>query len=617
MNYNIFTHFLFRTSLLPFNELKCYSENNLIKDINKLIQESIFLASPILYKEIEKLNKHQTTDPREIDRIKYSKHRYISRMSTRCTPFGLFAGCGMGEIGENTGIILEKEIGRVTRLDMLFLCTLFDYLIKIPEIKENIKYFTNTSLYPIGKKYRYIEILNASKLIRKYQITAVDQTSYFDKVVRAASKGITIKELINILVTDEVEEEDVKSYIDELISSQIIVGEQFQAISGDDYLTRIIRLIAPMIPNSPLLNILQQVQEQLNLIDNKRVNDISSYQKIITEIEKLNIPIDEKYLFQVDSTRKCESASIGSEIVQELNSSMIFLNKITTFAPNETLNQFKKKFSELYEEMEVPLMEALDPESGLGYPLNNNGRDISPLIDNLFLPSNQGDGTSSLNLNPFHNLLYKRTIECLAAKKNIIQFTDNDVKGFRENWNDLPPTLYSTLSVIRANGMGDVLISLKYFGGISAANLLARFSHTDPKIEQFVKSITQKDQELIPDKILADIVHLPEARTGNVVSRPHLRDYELLYMTCSDLSDEQLIDINDLLLSVKQGRLVIRSKRLNKEIIPRLTNAHNYRLSAMPVYRFLCDMQTQERGGVVFNWGGGKVSICTSAQSTI
>lgn len=65
------------------------------------------------------------------------------------------------------------------------------------------------------------------------------------------------------------------------------------------------------------------------------------------------------------------------------------------------------------------------------------------------------------------------------------------------------------------------------------------------------------------------------------------------------------IYIDDLMLSYRGGELVLRSKRLNRRIIPRLTSAHNYYNDTLPVYRFLCDMQHQgKRTFWGFDWGG-------------
>lgn len=78
-------------------------------------------------------------------------------------------------------------------------------------------------------------------------------------------------------------------------------------------------------------------------------------------------------------------------------------------------------------------------------------------------------------------------------------------------------------------------------GGTSAANLISRFSHLDPSVCQLVKAITQKESELYPDAIVAEIIHLPAARTGNILFRSILREYEIPYLGHSHLAADQQI----------------------------------------------------------------------------
>ena len=70
------------------------------------------------------------------------------------------------------------------------------------------------------------------------------------------------------------------------------------------------------------------------------------------------------------------------------------------------------------------------------------------------------------------------------------------------------------------------------------------------------------------------------------------------------MAEEFQIPLSDLYISVKGKNVFLHSKRLNKRVVPRLSTAHNFGLNSMPVYHFLCDMQTQGlRGGIGFSWG--------------
>jgi len=436
---------------------------------------------------------------------------------------------------------------------------------------------------------------------RIHTVSSVDRSVYLDTLLKITRKGVIINELADCLIKKEIEPDEARGFIDELICSQIIVSELSPMVTGDDYFSSMIHILDGLNVNEGLLSSLKEIQKMLQEMDCfglRPTNDVTEpYQRIIQKIKKIKIPYEEKCLFQVDMTRNVSKATLGKDIVNELQTAMIFLNKITVKNGNETLNQFRQAFYNRYEDSEVLLLEALDSETGIGYPVNRGSRDLSPLLDNFPAASNQTIGQKPTN---FLSELSKKVLD---VHSNEIILSDEDVKNAKVNWDDFSPTIHTMFEIIKSES-NETLIYLTGFTGVSGAKLLARFAHTDEKIAQFVNGVAAKEQELMPDVLLAEIAHLPDSRIGNILSRPHIRDYEILYLANSDLPENRLIYSSDLYLSIQKGKLCLRSKKINKEIIPRLTNAHSYWNNSMPVYRFLCDMQQQQRRtGLFFNWG--------------
>lgn len=596
--YRILNNFFFRTHLNPFDSIfNIVKYEDILHSVSPRIEEAIYLASPILFSEFVKLKGLDEIIKEEHEQVLLSIYRYLSRMSTRCTPFGLFAGCGMGTIGNSTTILLEHEKTRVTRLDNTFLYSLYKNISENPLIKESIKYYPNNSIYKVGNTIRFIETIY-TETNRKYQISGAEYFDYIETVLHLCRTGKKIDELALILVNDDISFDDSKDFINELIASQLIIPELDQTVIGDDYLTRIIKLLKSMkLVNTPMLKTLEKINEHLKRLDSG-INSVGNYEEVRILVKDMDIPFNEKYLFQVDMINNCTVASINNHVINELKSAVTFLNKITSFVMNENLIKFKEKFHSRYEEQEIPILEALDPEIGLGY-FSNEGT-ISPLIDDLIIPTNNiskdvDDG--------FDFLIFKKSMKFPDKSCREIIFTDEDVKGLKANWDDLPISMSVMFEILQSD-IEDTLIRIISCGGSSAANLVSRFAHIDVNLEKAVRNITQKEQELSSEYILTEIVHSPDARTGNILFRPHIRDYELLFMSSSDLNKDNIIVLSDIMLSVRNDRLILRSKNLNKEIIPRLTSAHNYHNKTLPVYRFLCDLQNQsQRSSLHFTWG--------------
>ena len=60
--------------------------------------------------------------------------------------------------------------------------------------------------------------------------------------------------------------------------------------------------------------------------------------------------------------------------------------------------------------------------------------------------------------------------------------------------------------------------------GPTGTSLLGRFCGADPALTDRVRALADAEARLAGDALVAEIVHLPHERTGNVACRPALRD---------------------------------------------------------------------------------------------
>src|SRR5690606_26273606 len=125
---------------------------------------------------------------------------------------------------------------------------------------------------------------------------------------------------------------------------------------------------------------------KIKKIDAKIGNAPTIYDKIIEDLNDLEISFNPKYIFQTDMEINCLSNKLDLKIIDSVKKGLMILNKITP-QPNETrLSQFKNSFYERYEEREIILSQALDTEIGVGYRQNEDVGDTNPLVDDIQLP---------------------------------------------------------------------------------------------------------------------------------------------------------------------------------------------------------------------------------------
>lgn len=601
--YKFLPEFVFRTPSIPLQKEETHSLQLFEATKLPFIKEAIYIASPVLYNELIKWHRNELNEEKEIDRLIASVKKYYTRMQSRCTPYGLFAACGTGMWSDRNEILIDNSLKRHTRLDMNYLCSLAQKLNASSVLLPLLRFYPNNSLYSFGGELRYVEYkyINNS---RAHQISSVDYSDYLQSILKLANKGASIQDLVSFLVCDDISFEEAEGFIMDLIHNQILISELEPAVTGDEFIYQIISILKKINTEENneinlLIKSLEKVQLKIANLDTLLGNDITEYRKICDLLKIFDLPIEENQMFQIDLFKNTSHSTLNIGMQNQLHDAIDFINKLSLKQPNSNLTKFKENFYSRYQDAEVSLLEVLDTETGIGY-IGKDTSGINSLIDDIYISHKQQQQSLTINWDQTQDFLHNKLIYALQNNKYNINLKDEDLKTIDNSSNILPDSIAIMFRLIDENN-----IFLQSGGGSSAANLLGRFAHGNKEIHKIIEKIALHEKDLNCDKILAEIVHLPESRLGNILLRPVFREYEIPYLGKSAISKEKQILLDDLFISLKSNKIILRSKRLNKEIIPRLSTAHNYSHNALPVYQLLCDLQSQyfEKISFGFNWG--------------
>jgi hypothetical protein len=593
MRYTSFEKFIFRCPILPLNMGDHVPKN--------LFKEAIYIASQSLYEAYKKSSWEDDLNPKASGSIK----KYKNRMTSRCTPFGLFSGTGIGTVGKMNRIRLNglESFRSTTRLDMDIIYEIASFLRSDEEIRANLLYYPNRTLYRVVATYRYIEY-KTERGIRNFNLSSVEADEFLEVILKTSEHGATLNQLIEKL-TGDFELAEVQTYLDSLIENQILVSNLEPTITGCDPLNKIIETIEG-IPNRPQTDILKRVRTKLNFVDSLPLGTaLDSYEEIENLLMLVNCSEHVNGFLQKDLFIKAEQATISFETIQLITETLNILNRLSTKRENSSLAKFKTDFYKRYGDEEVSLPEALDPDYGIGFSnLVADNTDLQTLLEKF--PEKMASESGAIEFSPADLILLSKFHEAINTKSSKIEIKTTDVEHLQEDWSYFPFTFYSMVEFLENTSEGQhPLLRINVAGGASAANLFSRFCHLDIEIEKFVLAITEKERELAGERsILAEIVHIPKNRLGNVLLRPLLREFEIHYCGNGSAEGMGILPLSDLFISVPNGKNIrLRSKQLNKDILPRLTTAQNFLKTSLPVFNFLCVFQTNEaHADITFSW---------------
>jgi thiopeptide-type bacteriocin biosynthesis protein len=626
--------FVLRTPLLPFEEMAAWGEGleavgslgdaprleaALQRDRARLrarlvaavtrpeVREALFVASPSLDEALEVWQKEP--DSRQGRKLEPAVVAYFSRAAARATPFGLFAGSTTGTIGARTRLRLQarERYRRHSRLDMDFLWALAEAVEHDPQIRTLLSYEPNSSLCEVAGRLRLAEV-RSTTTGRSYHLVAVDKSPHLTAALERARGGAAWEAVVGVLVDDEISRAEAEEFVAELVDSQLLVTDARPLVTGEEPVHGLVAALRAHAETARIAERVDEARAALEAIDAAGLGlSPDRYRAVASILAGLPVRPELSRLVQVDLVKPPEEATLGRRVVSEIERGVRILHRLARPQDSDGLARFREAFSERYATREIPLVEALDEETGIGFERSDSPlAEATPLLAGLPFRAGNREPRPWVERDA---LLLGKLVHALAEGAGEIALEAADLEALASpQHRPLPDAFYVVATVAaesdRAIADGAFRVLVQYVDGPPGASALGRFCHADKTLHELVCAHLRAEEERRSEQVFAEIVHLPDGRVGNILCRPVLRDHEIPYLGRSGAPADRQIPVTDLLVSVRNGRIVLRSRRLGREVVPRLTTAHDYDRQNLGVYRFLCALQRQDVVSELgWNWG--------------
>ncbi len=610
---------MLRTPILPLHQLFELLETDnkeaaLLKLWeNPLVKEAVFLASPNLYQQLSKW-QNGTLKQSKIEKTQLTFLRYFARMTTRSTPFGLFAGYTLLQWEKDTRITLPNPLDakRSAHINFQHFYELKNLLLRDPALLRQLQFIPNTTFYEFGEQYRFL-ILSKKKQNYQFSVFSVNKSDHLESVLEYSKTGVGFPKLIEHLLAQGYNEMEASEFLMLLVEKQILVSNLEPSTLGLDYMDSLYQKILELDDQKFAPNTLQIVAHIKNLKNQLMTLDrhslglpVREYQDILREMKRLDKSINERTAFRINLKKEGGEGKLSRRVAAAVRRGVRVLNKLRPRNTEDNIARFARRFFARYDQEEVPLLEVFDADIGLDYLNNQQIKDDCPLLDEFPLLGSTAN-SQRYEWNARERFLLRKVLRAAKENKYEITLRDEELDHFSEDWENLPDSIiaYGSLLNTKSSEEQEPRLLLVTASGPSAINIFSRYSLYDQKLAASLQSIAQAESQLRPDEVLAEVDHLPQfVEGGNVLQRSQLRDYEIPFLTVSHRPIAQQIKLDDIWISYRDGQLVLRSKRLNKRILPRISSTFNFTIDPHPLFQFMGDLHRQGQiSSISFRWG--------------
>ena len=597
--YRPLSFFMARAPLLPLETyLRLGDEKRRFALTDEvLVRRALGVGSASLVDAFEK-HKRKGLSARDADRMRAKLLRYQIRMSTRPTPYGLFAGVALGTWGDRTDFSIQASCAKTrTRPDMEWLMKLVFAAEADKAVRSRLRVRVNPSaMVHAGRVFLAERAPNSSDTTRVP--VSVRATNVVKQTLALAREAVAYGDLVQRLCEGarSASIAKVEKLVDELCEQTILLTDLRPPLTTEDPASYVAEKLSSIPEAAEALKKLTALQLASQAWD-ESPQDSGLFELRLTEAGIIT-DRSEQPPVQVDMAMAAEG-SIQRVVAEEAARAAEILLRLSPFPfGSSELASYRQAFINRYGgEREIPLLELLDPNKGLGPMMHANAA-----------------------TGPDPNRAAKRArilteLACVALRDHL-KVVKLDAETIQELETGAATSENAPISLdinfllaarsAAAIDLGDFRIVIgPNLGAIAAGRNLGRFGHLLGSAGMAaLKEVASAEAGIMPEALWAELVYLPfNLRMANVMIRPPVRSHEVILGVSAGVAPSGVIPLDGLMVSVRNGRFHIRCSATDRLVM--ISSGHMLSYHNAPAAgRFLAEVSSDRNVMFSsFDWG--------------
>ncbi len=555
------------------------------------VRQALHAASPSLVATLPDVNQSGHDPSRALDASgaragrRYSTLlRYLTRMSTRPTPLGLFAGVGIGTFSDDAAVVLARAPIRLTRTraDRAWLAQVVEQLDADPGIRDSLRVRVNALLYRVGDVAVLCnpdERKGASDERVELRINGPTAIA-----LELARFNPTFGDLVAGLGQrfPGVPQDKIRGLLNRLWDAGVLRSDLLPSSTEPLPEVHLLKLLIDQDAAATVVDGLNRMRQLADEVDSAAGRaDLASLDRL-ADHQRAMTPTYTERTYQLDTALAMESATLPHELGTTAAQAAELLARLGCLNPRRAhLVDYHREFFERYGvDSELPLLHVLNPETGIGPPNSylkpprrqpwpeyrgpqHDQRDRA-LVDLALRASHHGQREVELDDDLVEALTVWRPDDENASPRTsldlFVQVAAGSAEALRDGrWRLVP----STVGIYGGwQGLG------RFFDLFDAATV------------ERIRAQQRVEEALRPDTVFAELNYVPRrSRGANLASHPATRRYEICVNTAPTGPPVRQLALDDIVLGATADRFYLRSTSLGRELAVSQTHAMNYTLT--------------------------------------